>query len=291
MKKILAIGASGLVGSRIGEIVKNNYIFENLSTETGIDITNHQTLDVIRNDSNDSIVLHLAAKADVDGCELDKSLGKDGAAYRINVMGTQHVVDACKANQKKLIYISTDFVFDGEHPPEGGYTEDDTPNPVNWYAQTKYEGEEIVKSSGLPYLIVRLSYPYRSDTFEQKKDFVHAIMGRLHDGQPIAGITDHFFMPTFVDDIAYALDKLIASDAAGIYHIVGSQALSPFDTAIMIAEKFGYDSSLITKTTRAEYFKGKAPRPFNLTLNNGKIEKLGVTMKTFKEGLAEVKSI
>lgn len=285
MKKIFAIGASGLVGSRIGELLGDKYTFQDLSTETGIDITNPETLKIIADDVHDSFVLHLAAKADVDGCEQDKPLGKEGAAYKVNVLGTQNVVNACKAANKKIIYISTDFVFDGENRPEGGYTEEDTPHPVNWYAQTKYEGEEVVRNSGLPFLIVRLSYPYRADEFAMKKDFVHAIMGRLKNGQPVAGITDHLFMPTFIDDIAKALDTLITKDATGIFHVVGSEALSPYDSALAIAERFGYDKSLISKTTREEYFKNKALRPFDLTLNNDKIEKLGVTMKTFKEGI------
>ncbi len=82
---------------------------------------------------------------------------------------------------------------------------------------------------------------------------------------------------------------MIKTEALGIYHVVGSQSLSPYDAAIMIAEKFALDKSLISKTMREEYFSGKAPRPFNLSLNNDKITRLGVMMRGFQEGLAELR--
>lgn len=284
--KIFGIGITGLVGSRIVELLPQ-YLFQNLSLESGVNITEPATLDVIRNDTEHSIVLHLAAKADVDGCEKDKVLGEAGDAYKINVLGVQNVVDACREKNKKIIYISTDFVFDGQDTPEGGYTEESIPHPLNWYAETKFKGEEIVKNSGLPFLIIRIAYPYRTE-FAMKKDFVHAIADRFKNEQPIAAITDHIMTPTLVDDIALALDKLIAINATGVYHVVGSQSLTPYEAASLIAEKFEGDTALISKTTRAEFFKERAPRPFNLSLNNDKIEKLGIQMRTFEEGLKEI---
>lgn len=283
--KIFGIGISGLVGSRIQELLKDKYSFDNLSLDTGVDITDASTLDVIRKDAEHPIVLHLAAKADVDGCEKDKDLGKDGAAYKINVNGTENVVNACKEANKKIIYISTDFVFGGDDAPEGGYTEECKPHPVNWYAETKYLGEEVVKNSGIPFVITRIAYPYQKEDFALKKDFVHAIWGRLANNQPITGVTDHLMTPTFLDDIAHALDVLIAQNQTGIFHVVGSEFITPYDAAMKIAETFGLDKSLISKTTREEYFKGKAPRPFNLSINNDKIKRLGVHMRGVSEGL------
>src|SRR5205823_835051 len=102
----------------------------------------------------------------------------------------------------------TDFVFDGENTPQGGYTEEDAPHPLNWYGETKYRGEEVVRNSGIPYLIVRIGYPFRKE-FEQKKDFVRAMLGRLQNNQPIVGVTDHIMTPTYIDDIGFALDTLI----------------------------------------------------------------------------------
>ena len=282
--KIFAIGASGLVGSRIQELLADTYDFQNLSLETGVNIADAATLDVIRNDMSHDIVLHLAAKADVDGCEKDKPLGENGDAFKININGTLNVVNACRESNKKIIYISTDFVFDGENTPDRGYSEEDRPRPINWYGYTKYQGEEIVRNSGLPYLIVRIAYPYRTE-FEAKLDFVRFFMSKLQKNEPIAAVDNHIMTPTFMDDIAYALDALIKHKSTGIYHVVGSQSITPYDAALMVAKKMGVNPFLVTKTTISEFFKDRAQRPFNVALNNDKIQRLGVRMRTFEEGL------
>lgn len=287
---IYTIGGSGLVGSRIVELLKGKHNFDDLSLTNGVDITDPASLDVIKNDTEHDVVLLLAAKADVDGCEEDKSLGEDGPAFKINVGGTQNVVNACKESNKKIIYISTDFVFDGEKEPPYAYTEDDTPHPLNWYADTKYKAEKIVKNSGLPFLIVRIAYPYREE-FDPKKDFVRAIASRLEQKLSVQAVTDHIMTPTLLDDLALALDALLENNEKGIYHVVGSDSLSPYDAAMIIAEMYGFDKSLISKTTRGEYFNGKAARPFNLSLNNDRIKQLGVTMHGFAEGLQVISKI
>lgn len=286
--KILGTGLSGLVGSRITELLSDKYEFENLSLETGIDITDKATVMRIVDNFPGEVILHLAAKADVDGCERDKPQGENGEAFKINVLGTQNLIDAAQKTGKKIIYISTDFVFSGEETPEGGYDEDSQPNPINWYGQTKYEAEKRVSSSGLPFLIARICYPYRT-SFPLKKDFFRAILERLKEGKEVRAITDHLMTPTFIDDIAFGLDRLMETRSQGIYHLVGSQFITPYDAALLIARTFNLNSSLISKTTRGEYFKEGAKRPFNLSLRNDKIQKLNVKMKTFEEGLEEMK--
>jgi dTDP-4-dehydrorhamnose reductase len=287
--KVFGIGITGLIGSRIVELLSDKYEFQNLSLETGVDITNPETLSILEEDTEHEIVLHLAAKADVDGCEQDKPAGKDGAAWKINVEGTRNVVNACRKSGKKIIYISTDFVFDGTKTVGEEYTEEDTPNPVNWYAQTKYEGEKIVQESGVPYLILRIAYPYRTP-FPQKKDLVQAILSRLQAGQEIKAVTDHIMTPTFVDDIASALEMVIKENQTGIYHVVGVDSVSPYELAKKIADVYALDSSLIHETTREVFFADRAPRPFNLAMNNARIEKLGVKMRTVSEGLVALKN-
>src|SRR5438477_3754438 len=140
--KIFGIGASGLIGSRVAELLTDSYIITNLSVETGFDIRKSEIVDrEIAQDRDHFAVILFAAKTDVDGCEKDKEtdqavLKRDKSeqedffrnnptAWAINVFGTQNVVDACKKANKKLIYISTDFVFDGKNPPTGGYSETD----------------------------------------------------------------------------------------------------------------------------------------------------------------------
>ncbi len=286
--QIIGLGLNGLVGSRITELLKDNYDFVSLSRSTGVDITDAQSLTTLKNYKDAKFVLQFSAKTDVDACEKDKALGEEGEAWKINVEGTRSVAEICRELGKKIIYISTDFVFDGEKEKGDSYGEEDIPNPINWYSKTKYEGEKRVEESGAPYIILRLAFPYRAG-FEFKKDFVRGIADSLNNGNEVKAITDQIFCPTLIDDIAVVLDALIKNDAMGIYHAVGDEALTPFEASLKIAENFGLDTSLITETTREEFFKDRAPRPFNLHLRNAKIDQLGVKMKGFSEGLLEIK--
>lgn len=287
--QVIGIGLNGLVGSRITEILSDKIEFIPMSSSIGVDITKPETLTTVKDYVNADFILHMAAKTDVDGCEKDKDLGESGEAWRINVQGTANVAEIARETGKKVIYISTDFAFNGEKPKGEEYTEEDQPNPINYYAQTKIDGERKLEESGADFLILRIAYPYRAE-FEAKPDFMRAIKNRLEQRLEVKGVTDHIFCPTFIDDIASALGLLIENDANGIYHVVGSERLSPYDASIKIAEVFGLDKNLISETTREEFFAGRAPRPYNLALSNAKIEKLGVKMSGFEESLQSIKT-
>jgi dTDP-4-dehydrorhamnose reductase len=304
--KIFGIGASGLIGSRVAELFADSYPMNNLSLETGFDIRKSEMVDrEIGQDTAASVVILFSAKTDVDGCEKDKEtdqavLQKDKneqeaffrdnpTAWAINVFGTQNVVNSCKKAHKKLIYISTDFVFDGNNPPPGGYKETDMASPSSWYGKTKYEGEKVVEQSGLDYLIIRTAFPYRQDVFALKKDLVHIFLGLLEKKQPFQVVADALITPTFVDDFAMALKTLLDKNEKGIYHVVGSQSLSAYDAVLIMANEFGFDQSLVGKNTAAELYQGRAPRPFHSIINNAKIQALGVKMRTFAEGIKELK--
>ncbi len=286
-QKIIGTGLSGLVGSRVVDLLNSSYEFEDISRKTGTDITDRNAVSSRIKNSDADVVIHMAAFTNVDGAEEQKSLGEASEPWKMNVLGTEHVVAACEETGKKLIYISTDFVFDGEHTPNGGYTEEDIPNPLNWYARTKYEGEKRVQNAKNPWIIVRIAYPYRAQ-FE-KNDFFRAMKNRLVQGLEIKAITDHTYCPTFIDDVAYGLEKLLEANATGIYHLTGNQSLSPHEAALLIAKTFDLDTSLVGTTTRGEYFQGKAERPFDLSMNNAKIKQLGVTLHGFEEGLQLIK--
>lgn len=285
---IIGTGLSGLVGSRIVELLSPKISFEDISRKTGTDITNTQAvLDRISN-SKSPVILHLAGKTDVDGAEREKELGKESEAWKINVEGTRNVVSAAKNTRKKLIYVSTDMVFSGDQTEGSKYSEEDTPAPANFYAQTKFEGEKIVRESGISYIILRIAYPYRG-SFE-KKEYVRIFKSLLEQGKEIKAVADHFFTPTFIDDLAPVLLSLLEKNAEGIFHAVGDEIVSPFMVAQKIAEVFGYSPSLISSTTRAEFFKDRAIRGFNLSLQNDKIKKLGVTLHSLSEGLQIIKT-
>lgn len=285
--KIIGTGLSGLVGSRVVEFLRSSYSFEDISRKTGTDITDAAAVLSRLKSSSAEYVIHMAAYTNVDSAEEQKGVGEDSEAWKINVTGTENVIKAAEATGKKLIFVSTDFVFDGRNTPKGGYTEEDRPHPLGWYARTKYEAERLVQQATIPWTIIRIAYPYRA-SFE-KNDFFRAMKNRLAQSLPINAITDHVYCPTFIDDIVKALDVLMKNHATGIYHVTGSQALSPYAAAMLIAEMFDLDKNLIGKTTRGEYFKNKAERPFDLSMNNAKIKQLGVSLLGFAEGLQVVK--
>lgn len=281
--KILGTGMSGLLGARIASVL-SDFEFTSISRATGVDVTNIDSLRPHIAEFQGEYVLHMAAKADVDGCEQDRGQGQEGEAWKINVLGAKNVAELCRDAGKKMIYISTDFVFDGEKPEGEAYTEEDTPAPINWYGETKFQGENEIRKSGVEYTILRIAYPYGPSS-APKKDFVRIIAGRLQENLPIKGVTDHIFVPTYIDDIALAIQAVIEKKALGLFHAVGSTALSPYDAAVLIAKIVGVNPEVIGVTTRAEYFANKATRPFNLQLSNAKIVDLGVTMRPFEEGL------
>ena len=131
---------------------------------------------------------------------------------------------------------------------------------------------------------------HRSDG-EAHRSVREEMLERLSTGQPILGATDQLFVPTYIDDIATALDALISHNSSGLYHVVGSSALSPYDAGKMIAKMWGFADSLVQKTTFAQFFSSRAPIPQYAALKNDKISSLGVQMRTFEEGLQEVKRI
>ncbi len=271
--KIIGTGLTGLVGSRVAELLKDKYEFVNFSRRSGNDITDKNEVFNFLGSSDAPLVIHLAAKTDVDDCEKDKEedskiLGyKDikeqeeefkikKTAWAVNVLGTKNIVDACRKTKKKLIYISTDFVFDGT---KDFYKEEDTPNPINWYGKTKYEGEKLVSSSEIPNAIIRISYPYRAKF--PKKDFIRVLIDLLANGKSLRMVSDQIITPTFIDDLDFVFDYFLKNQTEGVFHACGGDSLTPFEIVNKIAEVFGFNKNLISKTIRKEFFRGRAERP------------------------------
>lgn len=275
MLKVALTGADGLVGSRIVELLKNDFEFIPLPQNL-MDITNIEQVNSALKNLDFDIFFHLAAYTNVPGAESNKEL-----CFKINRDGTKNVFEAVSQKHKKFIYISTDFVFDGINPP---YDEGSTPNPVGVYAQSKFEGEKVIGNDGM---IVRIAYPYRAN-FELKKDFFRTFKSYLENGKTLSMITDSLMTPTFIDDIAYGLKYLFNNFNPKIFHLVGSESISPYEAALNVAEAFNLNKSLIGKTTYEEYVKGKARLPQFATIKSQKNN--FYKMKGFKEGLDEIKS-
>lgn len=272
--KVALSGANGLVGSRIIELLKNDFQFVPLYQKE-CDITKENDVYNFFNNYQFDFFLHLAAYTNVDGAEKERD-----KAYQINVLGTKNIFQLCQAKKVKLIYISTDFVFDGQNPP---YDENSKPNPIGYYGETKYQGEKIVKDKAM---IVRIAYPYRA-YFEAKKDFVRSIIEKLKNKQRLTMIIDGKMTPTFIDDIAYGLKHLIKNFTPEIFHLVGPDSLSPYEAAKLIAKVFNLDQNLIEKISYQEYMKNRARRPQYSQVQSTKNNFF--QMKSFEKGLTTIK--
>lgn len=282
--QLLATGLSGLVGARLRQVLQG-YSFTDLSLTTKVDITNETQVKSAFEKAPAKWVLHLAAMADVDLCEKEKEL-----AYRINVFGTKNIVTACKDYGKKLIHISTDFVFKGD---DQEYFEDSERGGVNYYGETKILGEDEV-INGLPqedFVILRLSHPYKQlINQEQKKSFFQRMYETLAMEKELAAVSDYYSRPTLIDDIATVIDKLIKLDFHGVLHCVGDSLLSGVEEAETICEVFNFDKSLIKPVLLDEYFKDRAKRPHRLNLNNDKIKRvLSMQLHDFRSGLVAIR--
>ncbi|MFA6005462.1 MAG: sugar nucleotide-binding protein [Patescibacteria group bacterium] len=273
MKRVVITGSTGLVGSRIVEILGKQFELIPL-TQALCDITKPDSVHEALEHTEYDLLLHLAAYTNVDQAENNKEL-----AYGINVTGTRNLFTETQRKSKPFIYISTDFVFDGK---EQFYNEDSAPHPLGYYGQTKHEGELIVKNKGM---IVRISYPYRAP-YGGKPDFVQRIRALLTKKVPLAMVTDSIFTPTYIDDIAHGLAYLCNHYSPSLFHLVGSSSLSPYEAGKLIAQKYGLDASPITQTTYDEYFTGKALRPKMSKIVSNKIA--FIPMHSFEDGLKAI---
>ena len=274
MKKIAVTGASGLVGTRIMELLSEKFEFIPLSVKE-MDITDKDSVHRLLGNLSYDLLLHLAAYTNVVGAETEKE-----KAFLINEMGTQNLLDVVSSEKKEFIYISTDFVFDGGSQP---YTEKSIPHPLTVYGASKFAGEKAVGKEGM---IVRISYPYRS-IFEAKKDIVRKVKSFLEAGKPLSMVEDSLIVPTFIDDIAEGLGYLMNNFSNEVFHLVGKDAMSPFTLATTIANVFNLDTSLVGKTTYAKYFADKAKGPQYGDIRSEK--NTFYSMHTFEEGLHIIK--
>lgn len=285
-REILGTGLSGLVGSRIVKL-NPQHEFTDLSLDTGVDILNPPQLESYFQNFPGDVVLHLAAFTDTAAAWQQRG-DQTGLCYRLNVKGTQNILTLCQKYHKYLIYISTDFVFDGAKC--GSYVEDDIPNPIEWYGQTKYEAEKLILASGHPAAIVRIAYPYRS-RFDPKTDIIRKIIGKLQQSQVCTLFTDQITTPTFIDDISLGLRYFFDHQPTGIFHLVASSSQSVYDLGVTVAQIFGFDQNLVKPSLLSDYLKTPDARPYapNLALSNQKITSLGIAMRTLSQGLEQIK--
>lgn len=299
MKKILLTGETGLIGSRFLDFFKKDVELLDIKpvglSHQEYDLEDFPKVREVILRERPSAILHFAAFTDVDGAELQRG-DVNGLCWRLNVKATRDLADLANKIGSKIIYVSTDFVFDGRNGP---YKEEDevahSENDVSWYAWTKLMGEKAVKDCGAPFLIARTSYPYRAN-YQGKLDFVRNIIARLKNNNLYPMFDDQFLTPTFIDNFSKALIQLIKKDQSDIWHLSDSTVVSSYLAAKEIAEIFGYDPKKIEKGSLLEFQKKNsqiAKRPPKGGLKNEKIQQFlapfGERMLTFEEALRIMK--
>jgi dTDP-4-dehydrorhamnose reductase len=293
--KILITGANGLLGQHlIQELLHQQFTV--VATSKGpsrlpfepsdqfsyrtLDITDELNLESVMEEERPDVVVHAAAMTQVDECEKNPDL-----CEKVNVYGTTQLLVDAEAHSKYIIYLSTDFVFDGLN---GLYREDDDLRPINFYGFTKMQAEAIMHTSEIPWAIVRTCLVYGNPLQGTRSNIVNWVRESLQEGEPIKVVSDQLRTPTYVGDLAKGIVEMIKRKATGIYHLSGKEQLSPYQMALKTADHFSLDKSLITEVT-ADTFTQPAKRPPSTGFNISKAEKeLSYKPMSFEEGLKQM---
>ena len=289
--KIMILGANGFIGRRILNRLSPNHqvlacsLHPDIMPQAGyrfetIDMLDYTALLAMTGEFQPDVIINGSALSAVDYCEQHPE-----EAYAMNVTVVKHLAEYSRAHSCRLIHLSTDFVFGGD--ASTAYTEADMPNPVNYYGKTKRWSEEAIEQTCTNYAIARVEVVYGKPFPGQHGNIVHLVKSRLENGQGIRVVSDQFRSPTWVEDIARAIESLLSEKHQGIYHICGGETMNIADIAYRTAAYFNLDSSLIDPVTTTE-MNEKTPRPSFSPMN---IEKaytdLGYKPSTFEEGLKE----
>lgn len=255
--RILVTGAKGMLGQDLCPILEDED-FDVIETDVDtLDITNPENINEVFDEFKPDFVIHCAAYTNVDKAEEDKE-----TAFKINAEGTKNIANACNERNIPIIYISTDYVFDGTK--KGKYLVSDKTCPVSVYGESKYLGEQAVQKCE-KYYIARTSWLYG----HHGKNFVETMIS-LKDKEEIKVVDDQIGCPTWTVELANGIVKLINDEMPyGIYHICGSGQTSWYGFAKKIFELCSLNVNLKPCTT-AE-FPRAAKRPENSVMENNRI--------------------
>jgi dTDP-4-dehydrorhamnose reductase len=265
--KILVTGAGGLLGTRICELaLKNKHtVYSTYSqhtptygTQIKLDITDKTALTRTFEKVKPDAVVHAAAISDVDKCEKEKAL-----AWKINTEATGNIAEQCFKKSCFLLYVSTDYVFDGS---KGNYLETDLPNPINYYGLTKLEGEISVKKSNAKHCAARTSVLYGANPAAGKINFALWLINKLQKKEEVKIVTDQRNSPTYNTNLAEMILEIVEKQTTGTFHLAGAEPVTRYKFAQRIAETFELDPELISPTS-SENMSWLAKRPKDTSLN------------------------
>lgn len=292
-KKILVTGSNGLLGQKIIYKLKDNPEIELMAANRGVnkineksgyqftslDITEQKQVDELISTFKPDSILHTAAMTNVDACELNKE-----ECRKANVAAVQYLINAIKKlnNNCHLIHLSTDFIFDGE---KGNYKEEDEPNPVSYYGQSKLESEKLVMQSNLRWSTIRTILIYGVIDDRSRSNIVLWVKNSLEQGKEIKVINDQFRSPTLAEDLADGCIAVAQKEAEGIFHISGEEYFSIDKIVKKVISFFNLDESKVTYVT-SEELKQPARRPPKTGFDISKAKRiLGYQPHSFMEGL------
>lgn len=292
--KVLLVGANGFTGRRILDHLsgKKEYEVTGCSLHPDIrpggehrfiqaDITDFEYMQSLFEKVKPDVVINTSALSVPDYCERHPD-----EAYRLNVLAVEHLARCCEKAGSRFIHLSTDFVFSGTASVL--YTETDKPDPVNYYGFTKWKGEQAVATVCSRYAIVRVVVVYGKALPGQHGNILQLVKDRLSAGKEIRVVSDQYRTPSWVQDIADGVERLLLAGSNGIYHICGAEALSIADIAYRVADYFQLDRTLIHPVTTQE-MKEATPRPrfSGLSIEKAKDE-LGYYPHSLEEGMKEM---
>jgi dTDP-4-dehydrorhamnose reductase len=268
--RILITGAHGQLGSALQPALSRHELI--LKDLPAFDLTNPGCESEIVNAAPD-VIIHAGAYTDVDGAEREPE-----QARAVNVAGTERIAGAAVRTGARLIYISTDYVFDGAKSVP--YAETDRPNPVNQYGLTKWEGEQAVLSCGGKALVVRTAWLYGL----QGKNFVKSIMRAAREQPVLNVVDDQRGCPTYAGDLADTLAALLHRDVEGILHVTNRGDCTWHEFAEAIVHDMGSAVPVLPITTAQA---GRlAKRPTYSVLSLGRLTALGLDLPHWKQALS-----
>jgi len=293
--KVLITGANGLLGQKLVTLYEGNSDVQIIATGKGenrnpsgtykyeqLDVTSSESVNRIISKYSPDVVINTAAMTHVDQCELDPE-----TCQKLNVDSVAHLISACEKSDSFLVHLSTDFVFDGENGP---YTEEDLPNPLSKYAESKLESEKLLEASTVKHAIVRTMLVYGIVHDMSRSNIILWVKKSLEDQKEIKVVNDQWRTPTLSEDLAKGCALIAEKRAEGIWNISGKELLSPYDMAIATADFFGLDKSLIEEVDGSVFTQpAKRPPKTGFILDKARRE-LGYEPVTFMEGLATLKS-
>jgi dTDP-4-dehydrorhamnose reductase len=276
--KIWVVGKNGLLAKQLARELSAKCLPFCATGHEEVDIRKSEMIHSFIQNYRPDYIFNAAAYTAVDLAEKERSV-----AYEINVIGPKNLALAASIYGVKLIHFSTDYVFSGKQKIP--YLEGDLPEPINYYGQTKYLGEqEIWRHSWNP-LIIRTSWL----VCPKSTSFLTKIRALIHCKSELSVVNDQFGRPTFATDLAHT--ALQIKDRSGIYHFANRGETTWFDFALSIFEKEGKKHEQLQcrclKPIRSRNYKTVAIRPQFSVLNTSKIEDIGIKIRSWKEALAE----